>query len=337
VVQLGTTWVNTFAHLGYLSRVPASIFRPAITGWLNDICTYESKHVAQPWFMEIRSLLIREVYLQKLNLSPEIVSCQEFMNLCREIAEKQRNKWEERILPFAFSVRPESELLHRVISWHLTKGRCLPELAQGNNRILSSTSCKKTLDFVSRLVRVSRISPEELQRHPYKLYMGFVEGSYMFFQGAWEIRLPDSVNTSDYGLVPMPVSDNEPQYWGGGSVLAVSAASREKELSWRLIKFITEDEMMESWVKYSNDLPAFSCDFWDKYSHIENVKLAHKQAINSISYPVHPLWASIEKGLSTGLSNYFWHRFIEGSGKNKLDRVLEEADARIRNLLKFSW
>ncbi|MFW5995942.1 MAG: extracellular solute-binding protein [Halanaerobiaceae bacterium] len=336
VIQLGTTWVDTFASLGYLNPVPVSVFRPALTGWMNQACTYKEKYVAQPWFMEIRSLLVREDLLRKLNISSEVINSCNFINLCREIAEKQ-TRLQERILPFAFSVRPESELLHRVMSWHWAKGRSFPAPNKGGGGILSSSSCLKTLDFISKLLKVSSASPEELQRHPYKLYLGFLKGSYIFFQGSWEIRLTDSVNANDYGLMPMPVSGSGSKYWGGGSVLAVSSASRIKELSWQLVKFITSDEILESWVKLSCDIPAFSCDFWDKYSHVEGVGLAYSQVINSVSYPVHPLWASIEDELSTGLSNYFWKRFIGKDGQAELNCALKQADTRIDDMLKLYW
>lgn len=338
VIQLGTTWVQAFARLGYLDIVPADIIRPVLADWMKNICRLGGEWVAFPWFVEIRALLVWNDILNYLgNDCSQIGSSEDFYRICQRLADTKNSNIPP---PFAFPIRPDAEILHRFSCWHWAEGREFPSFSSMPEKILTLDSFQDTLKYVSRLIRSNAVSRSELQKHSYRLYREFADKQYVFYQGNWETRVGEEYGHSlpEYNIIPLPVSD-EGKHWGGGSVLAVSAMSGNREISWRLVKFITRDEFINSWVKVNCNMMAFECEFWDKFRSLPGVESGFELVKNSISYPAHPLWASVEKILSRGLSNYFWHICTESSEPREEDisSCLIRTDRTFRKLLDLQW
>ena len=66
VFQLGSTWVQTFARLGYLAPVPDYVFKPVLADWMRKCCQWRGEWVGLPWHVDIRDLLVREDKLKKI-------------------------------------------------------------------------------------------------------------------------------------------------------------------------------------------------------------------------------------------------------------------------------
>ena len=344
IIQLGTTWARTLAYLGYLDPVPSLVIREPLVGWLKECCYLDDKWFAVPWFVDIRALLVHEKILNRVGISSKnIESTKDFYSVCEKLA-KKRSKDKKFPLPFAFPVRPDSEILHRFMSWFWALGFDFPSLKPVPAKILSNQIFKKSFKYVSRLIRISNIPRSEVQKHPYVLFREFSDDHrYIFYQCNWELRLGENNGYDselNYDVIPMPHSSSGGKYWGGGSVLAVSSFTRHRELAWRLVNFITSDDFIGPWIKTNGNLPAFECEFWKKFMHISSVKSGYKQIKNSVAYPAHPMWATVEKILSTGLSNFFW-KIVDNPELNVDDRKVKKellnADNSVINLLNLNW
>ncbi|MFW6237904.1 MAG: extracellular solute-binding protein [Halanaerobiales bacterium] len=341
IIQLGSTWVHTFASLGYLDPVPAAVRRPVLASWMEEVSCYQSQWVVQPWFVEIRALLVWNDILNQFDMDyTDIMTPDDFMTACHRLA-RERKEGNCRSLPFAFPIRPESEILHRYISWHMALGGEFPSLEPVSNKLLSRDSFAGSLNFFSGLAEVNRLPRSEMRKHPYELYRDFTdEACYVFYQGNWELRPGHGNEASDYTVMPLPILESGGRCWGGGSVLSVSSRSPVKDAAWRLVDFITSDDFVEPWVPLNGNMPAFRCKFWDKYRGIKNVQQGYHQILNSISYPPHPMWATVERLLSVGLSNYFWQ--VVEKERNTGSEVdiyssLTAADKIVYDFLRLKW
>ena len=337
VFQLGTTWVQTFAYLGFLARVPSFVLRPGLTDWLNDCCKFYDKWVAQPWTIDIRALMLKEKFLKSRGISiSDIKNSGAFLNICRKLS-MENKKGNISAQPYPFTIRREADLLHRFTSWHWAFGRSFPQLRNGTGEILRNSSCLKTLDYIFDLMKTGKLTKKEIKTHPYEIYLGFLNrDEYVFFHGAWEPRF-EVDGDYKYELLPMPVGGSDYYYWAGGNVLAVSSQTQNRKLSWQLIKFLLKDNIMKRWIKICVSLPAFDCQFWNDFIHIPNIRMGYEQIVRSKSYPCNPLWSVIEKRMSVGISDYFWKRLIENQSKEQAYISLEKADIEINRLIDLNW
>lgn len=340
IIQLGSTWVRTFAFLGYLDSVPSGVLKPVLAPWMETSFCFQGERVAQPWFVEIRALLVWKEILEKFDMDYlEIDSPEDLIIACRRLA-REKKEGNCRALPFAFPIRPENDVLHRYITWHFASGGSFPSLEPAPEKILSGETFADSLNYFSGLAEVNNLPRSEMRKHPYVLYREFAdEAHYVFYQGNWELRLGEEHGhiSSDYAVMPVPLANSRGKYWGGGSVLTVSSRCQMKEAAWHLVDFMTSDDFMDHWVRLNGNMPAVKCKFWDRYREIENVNLGYMQIVNSITYPPHPMWATVEKILSVGLSNYFWQIVDSDSNNNiqKSDKSLSSLPATDKKALDF--
>src|SRR5690554_717208 len=52
VLQIGTTWLRTIAHLGYLSKTPEIKTRKPLTKWIEDCCFFQGERIGIPWLTD---------------------------------------------------------------------------------------------------------------------------------------------------------------------------------------------------------------------------------------------------------------------------------------------
>lgn len=74
IVQLGTSWVRTFAHMGYLDQTPDYVkSRPSINEGINRICVKDGVRYAVPWIVDTIILAGRKDYMSLLGINKEEV------------------------------------------------------------------------------------------------------------------------------------------------------------------------------------------------------------------------------------------------------------------------
>src|SRR5690606_2800464 len=72
IVQLGTSWVRTFAHMGYLARIPEYLkSRPSINEGINRICLIDGVRYAVPWLVDTIIMAGRKDYMSLLGISKD--------------------------------------------------------------------------------------------------------------------------------------------------------------------------------------------------------------------------------------------------------------------------
>lgn len=349
VVQVGSSWMGTLAHLGHLARVPDGIdTRPVIAPWIDECVVVQGKRLGIPWVVECSGLIARTDILDGNVREADLATWDGFLGFCRDLGERA-NKQEidpRRPLPLGITCRPEPVTLHNLAPWLLTGGWKLAELlATENPKILSHESSRPGLECLGELLRVNRTDEDSGAIQPYRLSMDFYqEGRFAFLIGnPWMIvrNLIDPTASVEsrwpVSFLPIPAGPAGSATRGGGSVLAVSAKSPRQEIAWKLVRHMCSAGFMDIWCQNSGDVPAHLGGFWSRHGdHPELLKVRHALEA-ATNYPSHPMWATIERVLASGLSDILWSLLAGESLEDHGSHLAANVDEEIQTILQMGW
>ncbi len=129
VLQLGTSWIRTFAHMGYLDKVPNHIdVKPSINPGINNLCQYADEQYALPWLVDTIIMAGRNDYMSNLGICKSDVK--DWQGLKKVIEEIMVKKKENSNLPnpLSISFNPGLDSIQRIFSILWSKGWDFPDL-----------------------------------------------------------------------------------------------------------------------------------------------------------------------------------------------------------------
>jgi len=350
VFQLGTTWVQALAYMGYLATVPPSVpKRPALNLWMERCCRFRGERIAVPWQADVMMMIARRDILEAQKIPPEeLKDWDSFLKTCRALQELKERSRSEFPVPLAMSVRPEVGTLHLYLSWLWSGGWSLERGFSRREKILDTEEFIATFEYLKKLLQTSGIARDLFGIHPYLLkdYFYF-HGRYVFgFGSPWKVVLDQTGGkySNDQRMLPvklfpLPAGPAGSISWGGGSVFCVSSTSRYPQESWELVKAFTDDEFMGKFVPLTGAVPVFDGEFWDEYANNEELSTLRRQIENACSFSPHPLENSLERILAKGIGDYIWG-IIHDDGNPRdqgMRRILRDTDQKISMLLESTW
>ena len=344
VFQLGTSWVETFGHLGFLLEKPDFLYRPPLTDWMARDCKYRGQQLAVPWNIHVKALMANKKLLGKYDIDfSDIKGRDNFLELCQYLKEKRRKNPR---FPYSmvFPLKTNKTTLHLFMGWLYAAGLGIPALDPIPDKIMCSEPFLKNFRFLLKLIKAYSFSDELAlhQKHAYQLYEDFARSNdYIFYLGTWEIcSKRESWQDRDYTLFSIPGQGPERKTKGGGSVLAVSAGTSFPRLAWKLVEELTAEEVLDDWIKVSGFIPGFETKIWQERNNETMISRAYTDIRRSREFPNHPLWGKIESILTKGITDYLWFLLENPSARENIDgkhRILRKADKKIKRLLKLSW
>jgi ABC-type glycerol-3-phosphate transport system substrate-binding protein len=352
VLQLGTTFIQTMANLGYLSAVPETMaLKPSLADWIDGYCRYKGRLVAVPWLADTIIMAARQDMLDRFGISREDISDWEgFYRVCELLADEGRKKkgGNNRLFPVVFPIRPENGTFRCYVSWLLSSGWQFPALRPIPAGIFEDGAVIRAFEYISRLIQVSGITTKDVRLHPQHLFEQFAsQGRYVFFIGNWGGVLSDIIRHPElftnkgttFSIMPIPSLSPAARPWGGGSVLAVSSTTKYPEAAWRVVEYMYSDAFINQWASNSGDIPAFYSPFWEENSRDKHLSIMYDQIKRSCSYPLHPMWLRIEKYLSEDFANFLW-RMMNGrilDSETNMHAFLQRTDRNVIDFLKMAW
>jgi len=349
VLQVGTTWMGTLSHLGFLEEVPDWVEeRPCLAPWLDEAVQFRGTRQGVPWLAECSGLIARADMLDILKTTPEDVATWErFLALCHSIAEGARRDTIDpmRPLPVGITCRPEPVTLHNLASWLWAGGWDLSTLLNGHSAILSHPSARPGFEILRDLLKVNRTQNDMGAIQPYRLSQDFYEeGRFVFLIGhSWRIVRglldPSSAKELNWPItyLPIPAGPAGAVQRGGGSVLVVPRNGSGGDAAWTLVRHMISDEFMAEWSLASGDLPAHEGAFWSDEGRAESLRPLRQGIQNARIYPAHPMWATIESILGRGLSDILWSILAGESIDDRTRKLALNVDEELNALLRLGW
>lgn len=349
VLQVGTTWMGTLSHLGFLDEVPEWVEEsPRIAPWLDEAVQCHGRRLGVPWVAECSGLIARaDILEQYAAQSKELAEWDGFLSLCQRIAEGARRDAIDplRPLPVGITCRPEPVTLHNLASWLWAGGWDLGRLLDGSSPILAHESARPGFEMLGSLLKVNRTGNDMGAIQPYRLSQDFYEeGRFAFLIGhSWRIvrGMLEPASSQDLRwpirYLPIPAGPAGPVQRGGGSALVVPRRSPNQDAAWTLVRHMISDDFMSEWTKASGDLPAHEGAFWKDEARREALAPLLAGIRTARIYPTHPMWATIESILGKGLSGILWN-LLAGEDMDERSLALARGiDAELHALLRMGW
>lgn len=345
VFSLGTTWVHTLSYLGYLSPVPREYkIKPCLAEWMKNCIEFSGTKYAVPFLSETYVLLAKKKPIDILGIDgDDIGDWDGFFTVCREIYEYYKSNGNDEYIPFALPIRPEMGTMHRLCVWMFKAGWKFPEITADTNRIFCNDITIQTINYLSRLIRLSQsdIKPFNTDRH--SIYRRFLNSDqFTFLVGNATSIVSDILNNREDQNVyvfPVPSLVPEGKTFSGGSVLTVSSQCKYPEIAWNLVDCLTHEDVLSALCAINGYTPPYDSGFWSEYGSNRVIQILKKEQVNSSTYFFHPLFRAIEQITGEHIAQYFWASFTEEEDDigYSADQTMKKLDESIIDLLNMMW
>jgi ABC-type glycerol-3-phosphate transport system substrate-binding protein len=345
IFSIGTTWIRTFCYINYLAPLPGSFrLKPVISPWLDESVRYKGTIYAVPFLAEAYVLMAKQKILDSVGIQAEdLKDWDSFFASCMKITDYFKVRGVEHI-PLAFPLRPELGTLHRYAVWLYKGGWEFPKLHAGMERIFRNEISANTLGYITKILRAPGADLQALQTDTQSLLDRFLttENDFTFYVGNGSLYVSDLLNhrkNNNISLYPLPSLVPNAKTFGGGSAMAVSSTCRQKDLAWKVVEYLTRENILTELCTVNGNIPPYECSFWSQYGDDRYIKVLREQYQNSTAYDIHPLWNVIEQTIGDHVTHYFWNSIVEKDPRfcEAADKTLENMDKEIIDLLNMIW
>jgi len=326
ISQLGTTWMSEFYTMGALENLDEYIKSSQIVNTKNyfkgslETCLFDDKIYGIPWYVDIRVLFYRKDLYKKFGVEPP-KNWEEMVSVGKKLTEVGKDG---KIFSYAYTIS---------IHWQ----EICPFIWQNNGEIIdlktkeikvTSPEVKEAIKFFVKLKKENLCPTTALG---VDLVYAFRTGQYKsFFSGPYMIEIlkkqaPEIEGKWSVALMPKKKTRTS---FVGGSNLVIFKKSKNKELAWKFIEFLSRPEIQVEWYKITSDLPSVRTA-WENEIFVNNsmLKVFREQLEDAKSPPNIPEWEQIAEVL---------HQKVEEIivGGKDIDLALKEAEEKIRSILK---
>lgn len=282
VVELGSDWVAQFSGAGVLSELTTIDTTQLITYALAP-GRYTGRLFAAPWVVDTRVLFVNTRFTQKSGVD-STTSLDGLLQACERIQAAGDFGWGangadahrlyKKILPFFWTCGGD------VLD---DRGRC----------VLNSPQNVRALTLYADLARTGIT---ETQR---QLDATFIQGRIgVWNSGSWLIKKINAAKNLSVTAIPFPGIDSRPGVsFAGGEYLATSAASKQKALAEKLVKYLVSGPIAKKFCLQIPEagFPAATAAYNDPLLVNDPLKAVFARQLTSARMtPVHPRWLDIE-------------------------------------------
>ncbi|WP_330889241.1 sugar ABC transporter substrate-binding protein [Rudaea sp.] len=272
--QLGNTWIPEFATLGALEPLQVYVDKSDVVrrddyfAGIWDTNIVDSALYGVSWYVDTRLLFYRKDLLAAAGFDHAPRDWDEWRRAMAAIKQSQGADKYAIFLP----LNEFEPLLNLAIQ------QSDPLLRDENTRgNFESEGFRRALDFYLEAFREHWAPPlSNIQVPNYADEFG--KGYFAFYvTGPWNIgvfkqRLPAEVQ-GHWGTAPLPGANGPGGGAAGGSSFAIFRASKNKQLAWELVEFLSQMKQQQRFYSLTGDLPARR-SAWD-FVELETDEFTH--------------------------------------------------------------
>jgi multiple sugar transport system substrate-binding protein len=293
VSQMGTDMMGQFAETQALEPVPSN-FQPSTffeSAWNTNIVNGTVYGV--PWYVETRMLYYRKDIAAKAGITNPPATWDDLAADAKLMKDKGGAKW-----GIALGTKNWQEYVPFLWS---NGGDIMDD--QGKFQ-LNSPQAVEALTFYDSFFK-DGLTPKSVPEG-FDITPAFVSGSHpMFFSGPWHIGLLTKAGGAGFGdkmgLAPIPKKASSTSFIGGGN-LVVYKDSKNKDLAWKFVQYLTDPATQVDWYKEVTDLPAVTAA-WDDPSMKDdpNVAAFGEQLKSTKAQPAISTWSRVSDAMNSAL------------------------------------
>ena len=293
VSQMGTDMMGQFAETQALEPVPSN-FQPSTffeSAWNTNIVNGTVYGV--PWYVETRLLYYRKDIAEKAGVMSPPATWDDLAADAKLMQDKGGAKW-----GIALGTKNWQEYVPFLWS---NGGQIMDD--QGKFQ-LNSQQAAEALTFYDSFFKQG-LTPKQVPEG-FDITPAFVSGSHpMFFSGPWHIGLLRDAGGAGFdkkwALAPIPKKVSSTSFVGGGNVV-VYKDSKNKDLAWKFVQFLTDPATQVEWYKEVTDLPAVQAA-WDDATLKDDANVAAfgEQLKDTKAQPAIPTWSQVADTINKSL------------------------------------
>jgi multiple sugar transport system substrate-binding protein len=293
VSQMGTDMMGQFAATGALEAVPAN-FQPSTffqSAWDTNVVSGTVYGV--PWYVETRLLYYRKDIATKAGITTPPATWDDLTAMAKAMQSKGGAKWGiglgtmnwQEYFPFLWS----------------NGGQVIDSSGKFQ---LNSPQAVEALTFYDSFFKQG-LTPKTVPAN-FDITPAFVSGTHpMFFSGPWHIGLLRDAGGAGFadkmGLALMPKKATATSFVGGGNMV-VYKDSKNKDLAWKFVQYVTDPKTQVAWYADVTDLPAVQ-SAWDDpaLKSDPNVAMFGTQLKDTQAQPAISTWSEVATAINATL------------------------------------
>ena len=293
VSQMGTDMMGQFAETQALEAVPASFESSTFfeSAWNTNIVNDTVFGV--PWYVETRLLYYRTDIAEKAGITAAPATMDDLTAMAKAMQSKGEAEWGislgtknwQEYLPFLWS--NGGAVMDDAGTFQLNSPEAVAALTTYSSYFKDGLSPKSV--------------PEGFDITP-----AFVSGTHpMFFSGPWHLGLIKEAGGAEFdgkwAIAPMPKQVTSTSFLGGSN-LVVYKESKNKDLAWNFVQYLTSPATQVAWYAEVTDLPAVPAAWEDAALKADpNVAMFGEQLKSTQAQPAISTWSELGEALNSTL------------------------------------
>ncbi|MBN8706346.1 MAG: sugar ABC transporter substrate-binding protein [Bacteroidetes bacterium] len=336
LTQLGNTWIPEFVALGALKNLDSlanqseSATQSKFFEGVWETNVLDKNLYGIPWYVDTRVMFYRKDVFRKAGYDHPPKTWDELRDLCEKIKKLPGNSKNYAIY------LPANEWSH-FVTFGLQAGS--PILKDSDTRgAFSDPEFRRSFTYLMSFLYDSLAPPRFTEVT--NVYQAIEQGFFsIYMSGPWNIpefkkRLPAHLQ-SEWMTAPLPGPDNQyPGYsLAGGSSLVMFRNSKNPELTWKFVEFLSRKSTQLKFFNVSGDLPAVKEAWQDSVFLADPYLAAFRQQLDHVkSTPKIPEWEQI------AFSRIQTFAELATARKLTIDQTLKQLDESVNIILeKRRW
>jgi multiple sugar transport system substrate-binding protein len=293
VSQMGTDMMGQFAATGAFENVPASVDKSKFfeSAWNTNIVNGAT--VGVPWYVETRLLYYRKDTAQKAGITAPPATWDDLKAAAQAMKDKGGAK-------YGISLGTKNWQEYVPFLWQ--NGG---DITDGQGKFtLNSPQAVEALTFYQSFFK-DGLSPTSVPEG-FDITPAFVSGTHpMFFSGPWHLGLIKGAGGAGFetkwDIAPMPKKTSATSFVGGGN-LVVYKDSKNKDLAWAFVNYLTDPKTQVAWYQNVTDLPAVQAA-WDDpaLKNDPHVAMFGQQLKDTKAQPAIATWSEVADAINAAL------------------------------------
>ncbi|AKI97790.1 sugar ABC transporter substrate-binding protein [Kosmotoga pacifica] len=321
IAQMGTTWMSSFSAMGAFQDLRKYIAKSDVVSeekffpgsWAT--CVYRGKVYGIPWYVDTRVLFYRTDLLAEVGYNEAPKNWDELYDAAKKLAQR----------PEMYGLTLQTNEIQEFIPFVWQNNATV--IDENNELRVNDPKFKEALDFYARFFE-ENIVPKAGSGNVFQDFAtGFVP---MFFTGPWMVsmmheQVPQIDGKWAVALMPQKVTRTS---FMGGSDWVIFKTSKNKDLAWKFIEFMSRPDVQFKWYQILKSLPAVK-EVWE-YPELKDdpfTSVFGEQLKDARATPNIPEWEKIESIVERKLEE----RVL---GKITTEKAVEDMVKEISKILK---
>jgi multiple sugar transport system substrate-binding protein len=293
VSQMGTDMMGQFAQTGGLEPVPADMTKDPYFESAWNTNNVQGTTYGVPWYVETRMLYYRTDIAEKAGITAPPATWDGLNKMAKAMQAQGGAK-------NGIGLGTKNNQEYFPFLW--SNGGDIMD-AQGKFTLNSPQAVEALTEYQSFFK--DGVAPKSVPEG-FDITPAFVSGTHpMFFSGPWHIGLITKAGGEGFdkkwAIVPIPKKVSSTSWIGGGN-LVVYKDSKNKDLGWAFVKWMTDPKTQAAWYKQVSDLPAVTAA-WDEpeLKSDEKVTKFGEQLKSTKAVPAIPTWNEVSTAINNTL------------------------------------